>query len=104
VFQAVYTTASVLGNGNYLLELSSSIERVLYIGLTSGIVGLTWFTLPLGGVIVDSFGFDTLFVISLVAGLIATIFSLTLEEPRQRRESTGDGGITSPMPAPGIDG
>ena len=84
VFQAVHTTASVLGNGNYLLELSTSIERVLYIGLTSGIVGLTWFTLPLGGVIVDSFGFDTLFVISLLAGLIATIFSLTLEEPRQR--------------------
>jgi hypothetical protein len=100
VFQGVHTTANVLGNGNYLLELSNSIERVLYIGLTSGIVGLTWFTLPLGGVIVDGLGFDFLFVISLVAGLIATIISLSLEEPRRRQAIAAAGGMVSSIPAP----
>jgi hypothetical protein len=100
VFQAVHTTASVLGTSNYLLELSNSIERVLYIGLTAGIVGLTWFTLPLGGVIVDNHGFDVLFGISLVAGLVATVLSFTLEEPRRRAIALG-GGMVSSTPAPG---
>jgi hypothetical protein len=85
LFQGLHATASVLGNSNYLLELSSSIERVLYIGLTHGIVGLAWFTLPIGGAIVDGFGFELLFAISVGAGLIATILSLTLEEPRKRQ-------------------
>lgn len=83
LFLGLHTTANVLGNSNYVLELSTSIERVLYIGLTHGIVGLTWFTLPLGSVIVDKFGFEPLFALSLVAGLIATILSLSLEEPRK---------------------
>jgi Na+/melibiose symporter-like transporter len=85
LFQGLHATASVLGNSNYLLELSSTIERVLYIGLTHGIVGLAWFTLPIGGAIVDGFGFEALFAISAGAGLIASILSLTLEEPRKRQ-------------------
>jgi MFS family permease len=104
VFQGVHTTANVLGNSNYLLELSNSIERVLYIGLTAGIVGLTWFTLPLGGVVVDRLGFNFLFVISLVAGLIATVLSLSLEEPRKRQAIAGAPGLASSIPAPGGKG
>ena len=85
LLQGLHVTASVLGNGNYLLELSSTIERVLYIGLTHGVVGLAWFTLPIGGVIVDGFGFEALFAVSAGAGLVSSILSLTLEEPRKRR-------------------
>jgi MFS family permease len=87
LLQGLHVTASVLGNSNYLLEQSSSIERVLYIGLTHGIVGLAWFTLPIGGAIVDRFGFELLFAISGGAGLTAAILSLTLEEPRRRQET-----------------
>jgi MFS family permease len=82
LFQGIHTTAGILGNNNYMLELSPSIERVLYISLTNGIVGLAWFALPLGGVVVDRFGFDALFTVSLAAGLVATLLSLSLKEPR----------------------
>ena len=93
LLQGLHVTASVLGNSNYLLELSSSIERVLYIGLAHGIVGLAWFTLPIGGAIVDAYGFDLLFGISVGAGLVATLLSLTLEEPRKRRPATAVIGV-----------
>jgi MFS family permease len=95
LLQGLHVTASVLGNSNYVLELSSTIERVLYIGLTHGIVGLAWFTLPVGGAIVDGFGFELLFGISVGAGLIASVLSLTLEEPRKRRATPAESRFMS---------
>jgi MFS family permease len=83
--QGLYTTADVIGNGNYLLELSASIDRVIYIGLAHGVVGLALFTVPLGGVIVDWLGFEPLFLVALVGALASVALSLKLEEPRQRR-------------------
>ncbi len=85
LFQGLHTTANSIGNNNYVLELVPSIERVLYISLTHGIVGLTLFVSPLGGVIVDWLGFEPLFLFSLACGLIAVLLSVGLEEPRKRQ-------------------
>jgi MFS family permease len=82
VFQGLHATANTIGTGNYVLELAPSIERVLYIGLAHGIVGLTLFASPLSGLVVDWLGFAPLFLFSLVCGLVAVVLSMGLQEPR----------------------
>jgi MFS family permease len=84
VLQGVQVSARVIGGTNYLLELTPSIERVLYIGVAHGVLGVVFFMSPLGAAIVDSLGFVPLFLVALAAGLAAVLLSLTLEEPRLR--------------------
>jgi len=84
VFQGLHTTANILGTGNYVLELVPSIERVLYIGLAHGVVGLALFASPLSGLVVDWLGFVPLFLFSLACGLVAVVLSIGLQEPRAR--------------------
>ena len=74
----------VIGGTNYLLELKPSIERVLYVGLASGVAGLAFFASPLGGALVDWLGFEALFLAALGCALLAVGISLRLEEPRRR--------------------
>jgi hypothetical protein len=88
LFQGIHTTANVIGSSTYLLEVASSIERVLYIGFAHGVVGLAVFTSPLGGAIVDGIGFEPLFLVSLGGGLSALAISLFLEEPRKAQPET----------------
>jgi predicted MFS family arabinose efflux permease len=80
LLQGVHTTANVIGSSTYLLQLDASVERVLYIGVAHGAVGLAVFTSPLGGVIVDTLGFVPLFLVALAGGLAALVLSLGLAE------------------------
>jgi MFS family permease len=81
----VYPLRYGRGSNNYLLELAPPIERAIYVGFANGVVGLALFASPLGGVIVDWLGFESLFLFSLACSLIAMILSLRLEEPRKRQ-------------------
>ena len=85
VLRGLHTTASVIGGSTYLLEIAPSIGRVLYISFANGIVGLAFLASPLGGVIVDWLGFESLFRFSLACSLIAMVFSVGLEEPRHKQ-------------------
>ena len=69
------------------MELVPSIERVLYISLAHGIVGLALFVSPLGGAIVDWLGFEPLFLFALICALMAVVLSLGLGEPRKASAS-----------------
>lgn len=84
MFQGLHVTASGIGSSNYLLELASSVDRVLYVGFAHGVVGLALFASPLGGAIADWLGYEELFFFSLVCGLIAVVSALRLEEPRKK--------------------
>jgi predicted phage tail protein len=79
----VHTTANVIGSSTYLLELNASVERVLYIGVAHGAIGLAVFTSPLGGAIVDTLGFVPLFAVALAGGLAALLLSLGLAETKR---------------------
>jgi MFS family permease len=83
LLQGVHTTANVIGSSTYLLELDASVERVLYIGVAHGAVGLAVFGSPLGGAIVDGLGFVPLFLVSLAGGLGAVLLALGLEETQR---------------------
>jgi MFS family permease len=87
IFHGLHRTANGIGGSNYLLELTPSIERVLYVGFAHGVVGLAFFASPLGGAIADWLGYQELFFFSFACGLIAIIFALRLEEPRMRNDS-----------------
>jgi MFS family permease len=84
VFYGAHQTAAFIGGGNYLLELAPASERVMYVGFTNTAIGLAVFTSPLGGAIVDWFGFEALFLFSLACALVAVFLSMRLEEPRER--------------------
>jgi MFS family permease len=89
VLQGIQVSARVIGGTNYLLELTPSIERVLYIGVAHGVLGVVFFMSPLGAAIVDTLGFVPLFLVALTAGLVSILISIKLEEPRQRRVTIG---------------
>jgi MFS family permease len=89
VFQGLHTAAQSIGSNNYVLELVPSIERVLYISLAHGIVGLALFVSPLGGAIVEWLGFEPLFLFALIFGLVAVTLSMGLGEPRKASVSAG---------------
>jgi len=80
-----HQTVAFIGGGNYLLELAPAGERAMYIGFTNTTIGLAVFASPLGGAIVDWLGFDRLFLFSLACGLVAVLFALGLEEPREKQ-------------------
>lgn len=84
VLSGAHQTSSFIGGGNYLLELAPSSERALYVGFTNTTIGVAVFTSPLGGAIVDWLGFEPLFLFSLACSLVAALFSLGLEEPREK--------------------
>ncbi len=85
VLQGIQRTAGAIGSNNYVLELAPSIQRVLYLGFANGLVGLTLFMSPLGGLAVDWLGFESLFLFALACSLIAVILSSGLDEPRQKQ-------------------
>ena len=98
MFLGLHVTASGIGSSNYLLELTPSIERVLYVGFAHGVVGLALFFSPLGGAVADWLGYEELFFFSLGCGLIAIAFALRIEEPRKKKDgvnlsAASEGGI-----------
>jgi MFS family permease len=83
VFQGLHATAHSIGSNNYLLELGPAAERVTVVSFAHGVIGLAVLASPLGGAIVNWVGFEPLFVLSLVCGLVAVGLSVGLEEPRR---------------------
>jgi len=82
VLSGAHQTASFIGSSNYLLELAPPGKRALYLGFSNTIIGVAIFMSPLSGAIVDLLGFEPLFLFSLACSLVAIVFSLGLEEPR----------------------
>jgi len=75
--------AQILVGSNLLLELVPDIERPLYLGLSNTLVGVAVLVSGLGGLLVDSFGFASLFAVSLGLCLAAYVLTAGLPEPRE---------------------
>jgi MFS family permease len=77
-----YRAGTIIGNVNYLLEITPAEERPLYIGFTNTVLGVAMFASAVGGLIVDLAGFAVLFWLALVFYGLAFLLSCRLREPR----------------------
>lgn len=78
-----YLAGQIMAFNNLLLEIAPEEKRPSYIGIFNSIVGFELLILPLiGGIIVDTFSYKIMFMISLFLQSGGVIFSFKLEEPR----------------------
>jgi MFS family permease len=77
--------AMMLVGNNFLLELAPEGERPLYLGFSSTLAGIAVLISGFGGLVVDFFGFASLFAISLGLGLAGYALATGLPEPRARQ-------------------
>lgn len=75
--------AQILAGSNYLLELVSEADRPLYLGLSNTLMGIVVLISGLGGLVVDFFGFASLFAVSLGLCLTGYVLASGLPEPRE---------------------
>lgn len=84
---AVYGAGRTAGNivfPTYLLNLAPPAERTLYIGLTNTLLGFATFIPIVGGVLLDLYGFQPLFVITFLASSVGLALALRLLQPVNR--------------------
>lgn len=83
VFLGSHTAGAGIGNINFLLEISPTAERPIYLGFTNTLLGMALLASAVGGVIVEVAGFGILFSLTLAFYALATGLSLTLRDPRE---------------------
>ncbi len=74
-------TAANISFPTYLLEIAPAPERSLYIGRTNTLLGIATFIPAVGGILLDLFGFGTLFVISVLIAALGLFLARGLVEP-----------------------
>jgi MFS family permease len=95
IVQAFLNGAFVPGFLNFVVEYAPEGYRPIYGGLSNTFGALALLAPILGGVIVQQFSYQALFVVGAVLGGIALLLALRLPEPRRLR--------TSPRPAPHVE-
>ena len=78
-----YTAGAQIGNTSFLLEISPTAERPIYLGFTNTLLGMALLASAVGGVIVEMVGFGVLFSLTLAFYALAIGLSLTLRDPRE---------------------
>jgi MFS family permease len=81
-------SGQTLANMTYVLDVAEPEQRPAYVGLTNTILGFVAFVPVIGGLLVDSFGFEFVFIITFLVGFVAVVTSGLLHEPSR------DGGQT----------
>jgi MFS family permease len=76
-----------LGHSNYMLDLAPEEERPTYLGFMNTFIAPVALLSAVGGIVVEITSYETLFIIALVASLLALVFGIQLEEPRRRPAS-----------------
>jgi MFS family permease len=81
-----YLAAGQVSGLNIILEFCKEEDRPTFIGLTNTLLAPLFALAPLlGGVIVQGFGFQTLFLCALLAaGLGGLLLAFWVNEPRKR--------------------
>jgi hypothetical protein len=84
-------SGQALANMTYVLDVADPEHRPAYVGLTNTILAGVAFVPVLGGVLVDAFGFEFLFIVTFLIGFVAVVASGMLHEPRV----SGHAGLVS---------
>jgi MFS family permease len=84
----------ILGFLNYVLEISPSSQRPVYIGLTNTLAGFTILYPLLGGWLAGWMGYRLIFLLAVAGIAVGWIVSWTLPAPRPKAGAP-DGGKTA---------
>ena len=71
-----------LANMTYVLDIAPDQDRAAYVGLVNTFLGVVAFVPVIGGKLVDSFGFQFLFLVAFMITLAGVLASGALHEPR----------------------
>jgi MFS family permease len=83
-----------ISNMMYLLEFAPEERRPLYVGFMNSVSFPFMLSPALGGVIVQAFSFQALFVVSMVFAVVSLVLSAKLVEPRGRPAADQSGYMT----------
>jgi MFS family permease len=86
VAYGAFSTASIIGGMNYLLDIIPSAERSLYLGFNSTIFGIVRFSALASGLIVDGAGYRVLILIGACFFALSLALSYKLSESREVRQ------------------
>lgn len=72
-------TGAMIGGNNYLFRYVPINSRPLYIGVTNSTLGVTLLASGIGGLIVDYFSFESLFVVILSLSVLSILMTFSLK-------------------------
>jgi MFS family permease len=81
-------SGQTLANMTYVLDVAEPEQRPAYIGLTNSILGFVAFVPIIGGILVDAYGFEFVFIVTFLIAFAAVVASGMLHEPRRGPEGS----------------
>jgi MFS family permease len=77
-------SAQALANLTYVMDVAEPEQRPAYFGLTNTILGFVAFIPILGGLMVDAYSFEFVFIVTFMIAFAAVVASGLLHEPQDR--------------------
>ncbi|MDQ3707528.1 MAG: hypothetical protein M3437_20330 [Chloroflexota bacterium] len=82
---SVAGSAAMMFNDIVLMSIAPPAERPVYFGFLNTLAGVASFTLPLGGLLLDWWGYTPLFLLSSVLAFASLLAGLGIERPARER-------------------
>ncbi len=76
-----YLHGSFIGYTNYMLKIAPEAKRPTFVSIRGTFNAISYFLPAAGGLLVDSFSYETLFSVTTVASLCGLVFATLLKEP-----------------------
>ncbi len=86
-------SAQALANLTYVMDVAEPEQRPAYFGLTNTILGFVAFIPILGGIMVDAFSFEFVFIVTFMIAFAAVVASGLLHEPQDRETRSIRGAL-----------
>jgi Na+/melibiose symporter-like transporter len=80
VLSGMRTSGIGLSGNSLMLDISPISERALYVGFTNSFLGIVLFATGLGGLVINSFGFQALVIITIFAHALALLQGIGLQK------------------------
>jgi Na+/melibiose symporter-like transporter len=80
VLSGMRTSGIGVSGNSLMLDISPISERALYVGFTNSFLGIILFATGLGGLVINSFGFQVLVIITIFAHALALLQGIGLQK------------------------
>jgi hypothetical protein len=86
-------SAQALANLTYVMDVAEPEQRPAYFGLTNSILGFVAFVPVLGGIMVDAFSFEFVFIVTFLIAFAGVVASGLLHEPKREDQRSFRGAL-----------